>query len=154
MLYSLNEGRNFNTWLQKYNSLYSSWSQNFCGERQTDGQTETSRNRGRRMETSILTYDFLAALLDAASMGCQALAVTLREWPKFFWPLAETDFRLRLYVLHIGIYIYHFITPIHFRSTTWRQPLIYTGVSCAEKSLTHGYVRGQYTTGIVDTICL
>ena len=35
-------------------------------------------------------------------------------------------------VSHVGIFIYHFIIPPHFRSTTWLLPLIFTGASCEE----------------------
>ena len=35
-------------------------------------------------------------------------------------------------VSHVGIFIYNFITPTHFRSTIWLLPLIYTDASCAE----------------------
>ena len=33
---------------------------------------------------------------------------------------------------HMGIYIYHFVTSKHFRSTTWLLPLIFTCVFCLE----------------------
>ena len=49
------------------------------------------------------------------------------------WQQAMTP-RLRLTppVSHVGIYINHFITPTHFRSTTWLLLLIFPGESCAE----------------------
>ena len=49
------------------------------------------------------------------------------------WDWLKTESpKLTLPVSHMGICIYHFITPTHFRSTTWLLLLIFTGASCAE----------------------
>ena len=46
--------------------------------------------------------------------------------PNWDWLKTKTP------VSHMGICIYHFITPTHFRSTTWLLPVIFTGASWAE----------------------
>ena len=64
--------------------------------------------------------------------GAQPLAGTLCDWSNNFWPLqAESNTRLRQSVSHVSICICHFITPTHFRSTTWQVSLIFTGACCA-----------------------
>ena len=49
-------------------------------------------------------------------------------------PEARSKLRLilKLPASHVGICIYHFITPAHFHSTTWLLPLIFTGATCTE----------------------
>ena len=44
-------------------------------------------------------------------------------------------------------YLFH--NAHDFRSTTWLLPLIYTDVSCSEKSLIDGSVKGQYVTLLI-----
>ena len=79
-----------------------------------------------------------------AAWGTQPLAGALRELPNLFWPQADTVSRLRFLVSHVGICLYHFLKPTHFRSTKWLLLLIYTCASCAEKSLIDWSGKGQY----------
>ena len=154
-----------------YVSLFFSFSQGIYGVRKTDGD-----KRGRRetkgdchiapwllLQTILLCVIFKTQLspsslsrpggtqLRACSRlfcwtlpqrGTQSLADILRDSTNIFWPQAKTDSRLN--VFHLGICMYH--NAHHFRSTPWLLPLIYTGVSCAEKSLIDGSVKSQYAT--------
>ena len=113
---------------------------------------------GRRRQTAILTHNFffwpyhsvlssrphLALLLFGRrtltqrptvgrySSGAPSHSLAL-PWPTaLFWPQAETDSRLRLTVSHVGICIYHFITPTYFCSTTWLLPFIFSRAFRAE----------------------
>ena len=115
--------------------------------------------RRRRMETATLTNNFLSwphhtvlssrthlALLifsreystggsvRCCRNGAPSHSIALLWLTEFLWPQAETDSRLRLTlpVSLVGIWIHHFITPTHFRSTTWLLPLFFTCAYCAE----------------------
>ena len=75
---------------------------------------------------------------------CGQLWETLPQWgalPLTGAPLTNRSFlagssrltpKLTVLLSHEGICIYHFITPTHFRLTTWLLPLIFTGASCGE----------------------
>ena len=80
---------------------------------------------------------------DPLQRGAQPFADSLRDWSNLFWPQISTGSRLT--VLHVGISIYHFITPTHYHKTTWVLLLIYIDVRAA-KPLIDGSVKGQYTT--------
>ena len=118
-----------------------------------DWQTD----KRRRIQTSILTQKFFSScsyqsvissrphlallLLDLGSTqsedcwgsnGTPSHSLALPWLTALFWRQAETDSRLTQPVLHVGIWIHHFITPTHFRSTTWLLLLIFTGAPGAE----------------------
>ena len=65
---------------------------------------------------------------------------------------AETDFKLRPPLSHLGICIYHFITPTHFPLTTWLLPLIFTGASCAENLWLTARSRVNMKTTVVGAL--
>ena len=83
-------------------------------------------------------WDFLVARWDTAPEGPSSHLLALSGTNRI-----NSGHKPRLTVSHIGICIYHFETPTHFRSTTWLLLVIYTGASCAEKSLIDGSVKGQ-----------
>ena len=111
-------------------------------------ETDGNRGSGRRRQPAILTNNFFPAVLCYLQDLTSSLP-TRRTQPVFargpLGPLAATVLYLptRLTVAswdrlqtatasHVGICIYHFITPVHFRSTTWLLPFIFIGASCAE----------------------
>ena len=82
-----------------------------------------------------------AVLRDVISVGHPAIYWHSHDRLNLFWPQAEPVSRLTPPVSHMNIYIYHFITPTHFRSTTWLLPLIFTGASCAENLWLTAWLR-------------
>ena len=117
-------------------------------------QTEPNGDGGIRMETATLILNFFSWLYHSEFSSSPHLAYLWllslsgvlqrrrpatrwrhRDWQALFWSQAETDTRQRFPVSHVGICIYPFITLIHFRSTTWLLPLIFTCAPCVEKSL-------------------
>ena len=127
--------------------------QSFCGVWETDGRTET--NTDCHIDPKLLllltipcyvifkasfsTYSAsrpgvlnwrpaVGSCLSGAPSHTLALFVTRRISPGSKLRLTQ----LTLSVSHVGIYIYHFMTPTHFRSTTWLLPLIFRVASCAE----------------------
>ena len=83
--------------------------------------------------------------------ACWLLQDCPRGVPSHLLVLFVTDWissgcKLRLTISHVGICIYHFTMLTYFCSTKWLLLLIYTGVSCAVKSLIDGLVKGHYAT--------
>ena len=97
-------------------------------------------------QTAILTHNFLItlyylqslrllSLIRCTQLGTPCGPLALHQHDSLSARLNCQLTAARLTKSHVGICIYHFTTPTHFRSTTWLLPLIYTGASYAEKSL-------------------
>ena len=118
------------------------WSQSFCYVRETNGRTETDT----------LTHNFFSWLYQAVLSSRPHLTLSLFSKGEYStgdpqwgaqslagtpvtasWDWLKID-SLRLSVSHVGICIYHFITPTNFWSTMILLPLIFTCASC-EKNI-------------------
>ena len=139
-------------------SLYRKYASFFLSKEVESSLGERERERERRWVTAILTQNFFSwpchAVLSSRpyvssltrrtqqGVACGPLAPG-QAWLSNYRLLNSGD---KIPVSQVGICIYHFTTPMHFRSTTWLLPLIYIGSSCADKSLIDGSVKGQYAT--------
>ena len=93
---------------------------------------------GRRL-TIPLCVIFKASLSTSASRpeGYSTVdslwVVASAERPATYWRSRDwLKIETLTAVSHVGIFIYHFVTPTHFRLTTWLVLLIFTGASCVE----------------------
>ena len=127
-----------------------------------DRRTEGGGDKDRLLHWSItsssssLGRTTLCYLQDLSKHFCFRTGCTQREaavgrWPGGCsqWLQVRSDSRLTLTPtnpLTHGRLHKSFYNTNKFRSTTWLLPLIYPCVSCSEKSLIKGSVRGQYAT--------
>ena len=116
----------------------------FCSVRETDGDKRSPRemNTACHIDPALLHLTiphclifktlrllFRWDVLKRSSSGSQAFPLR----PRSLSADSAKRCKLRLnqiwnWPCHVGICIYHFIKPTHFRSTTWLLPLIFTSV--------------------------
>ena len=131
-------------------------------------KAETNGDESRQKQTATLTHDFVFYWPYHAVLSSRPYVFSSPTWRTLSDAACGSRLHAsrdslsvdcstlvtaaRLPVSHMGICVYYFSTPTHFRSAIWLLLLIFTDTSCAEKSLIDGLVKVRYATYILVVI--